>query len=235
MKRFLSIAVVIMAAAALFAGCGKTTEKYVIKTINGEPADVNNVYASIGKSDPIKAYLDDTMTYDDAVAIGRELLAVSHVADVRFVDKDEALEAYREQLGDEAFEEILQGEENPLPYAYEVIPDAEAMQDADRFNAVTEQLRKVELVRDGKVIGGVASVSSHYEVMQELSLSTIELAPDGTAALTYAALPEKRVGKWLGSDSSVTIKVDDRALDFTLDKDEMTADFGGYRYVFVRE
>ena len=118
-------------------------------------------------------FLDDDMDHLHAVAIGQDLLAVDHVIDVQLIEKDEAMEGYREQLGDEIFANMT-GKGNPFPYSYTITVDAETMQNVDQYDKVVEELKQVKLIRNGEELGGVASVNSHRELAQKLTtLSTL--------------------------------------------------------------
>ena len=79
---------------------------------------------------------------------------VANVSQVDFIDKDEAIQAYRDQLGDEVFAN-MSGDDNPLPYAYSV-----KMDDLSKYDDTVARIKEVE---------GVASVSSHREVAEKLT------------------------------------------------------------------
>ena len=73
---------------------------------------------------------------------------------MQFIDKDESIQAYREQLGEEVFANMT-GDDNPLPYSYSV-----TMDDLSKYDETVAKIKAVE---------GVASVSSHREVAAKLT------------------------------------------------------------------
>ncbi len=157
-----------IASIGVLVSCLVLTGSAVWLTVN-----VTNSVDSVSDSNVTKVFLDDDMDHLHAVAIGQDLLAVDHVIDVQLIEKDEAMEGYREQLGDEIFANMT-GKGNPFPYSYTITVDAETMQNVDQYDKVVEELKQVKLIRNGEELGGVASVNSHRELAQKLTtLSTL--------------------------------------------------------------
>ncbi len=152
-----------LASIGVLVSCLVLTGSAVWLTVN-----VTNSVDSVSDSNVTKVFLDDDMDRLHAVAIGQDLLAVDHVTEVQFIEKDEAMEGYREQLGDEIFQNMT-GKGNPFPYSYSITVDAETMQNVDQYDKVVEELKQVKLVRNGEELGGVASVNSHRELAQKLT------------------------------------------------------------------
>ena len=82
------------------------------------------------KSDEVRGQLNfQVALYADATkaetsSLGRELEGVTHVKDVEYVSKAQALEELKEDLGkDKAKELTEQLSENPLPASYRITPD----------------------------------------------------------------------------------------------------------------
>ncbi len=152
-----------LASIGVLISCLVLTGSAVWLTVN-----VTNSVDSVSDSNVTKVFLDDDMDRLHAVAIGQDLLNVDHVIEVQMIEKDEAMEGYREQLGDEIFKNMT-GKGNPFPYSYSITVDAETMQNVDQYDKVVEELKKVKLVRNGEELGGVASVNSHRELAQKLT------------------------------------------------------------------
>ncbi len=152
-----------LASIGVLISCLVLTGSAVWLTVN-----VTNSVDSVSDSNVTKVFLDDDMDRLRAVAIGQDLLKVDHVIEVQMIEKDEAMEGYREQLGDEIFKNMT-GKGNPFPYSYSITVDAETMQNVDQYDKVVEELKKVKLVRNGEELGGVASVNSHRELAQKLT------------------------------------------------------------------
>ncbi|MBQ7218272.1 MAG: permease-like cell division protein FtsX [Ruminococcus sp.] len=157
-----------LASIGVLISCLVLTGSAVMLTVN-----VTNIVDSVSDKNLTNVYLNDDMDHLHAVAIGQDLLAVDHVVDAQLIEKDEAMEAYREQLGEDIFQNMT-GKGNPFPYSYRITVDTETMQNVEQYDAVVEQLKQVKLVRNGEVLGSVASVSSHRDMAQKLtSLSSL--------------------------------------------------------------
>ena len=138
-----------LASIGVLISCLVLTGSAVMLTVN-----VSNIVDSVGDTNVTKVFLDDSYTKLEAVYKGKELSQVANVAQVEFIDKDEAIQAYRDQLGDEVFAN-MSGDDNPLPYAYSV-----KMDDLSKYDDTVAKIKEVE---------GVASVSSHREVAEKLT------------------------------------------------------------------
>ncbi len=162
-KNLLNNRMMSLASIGVLISCLVLTGSAVLLTVN-----VSNFVDTVSDKNLTNVYLQDDMDHLRAVAIGQDLLAVDHVVDAQFIEKDEAMEAYREQLGEDIFQNMT-GKGNPFPYSYRISVDAETMQNVEQYDAVVEQLKQVKLVRNGEVLGGVASVSSHRDMAQKLT------------------------------------------------------------------
>lgn len=138
-----------LASLGVLISCLVLTGSAVMLTVN-----VSNIVDSVGDNNSTKVFLDDNLTELEAVYKGKELKALDNIVDAQFVDKDDAIEAYREQLGEEVFANMT-GDDNPLPYSFNV-----TMDDLSRYD---------ETINAIKGVPGVASVSSHREVAQKLA------------------------------------------------------------------
>lgn len=138
-----------LASIGVLISCLVLTGSAVMLTIN-----VSNIVDSVGDTNVTKVFLDDSYTKLEAVYKGKELSQVANVSQVEFIDKDEAIKAYRDQLGDEVFAN-MSGDDNPLPYAYSV-----KMDDLSKYDDTVARIKEVD---------GVASVSSHREVAEKLT------------------------------------------------------------------
>lgn len=138
-----------LASVGVLISCLVLTGSAVMLTIN-----VSNIVESVGDNNVTKVFLDDEMTKLEAVYKGKELQALDNIVDVEFIDKDDSIKAYREQLGEEVFANMT-GDDNPLPYTFSV-----TMDDLSRYDETITRIKGLE---------GVASVSSHREVAQKLT------------------------------------------------------------------
>ena len=143
-----------LASIGVLISCLILTGSAVMLSVN-----VSNIVAEVGDSNVTKVFLADDMTKLEAVYKGKELKALDNIEEAVFIDKEESIKAYKEQLGDEIFESMT-GDGNPFPYAYSI-----TMDDLSKYDETVTNVKKLD---------GVASVSSHREVAQKLtSLSSL--------------------------------------------------------------
>ena len=138
-----------LASIGVLISCLVLTGSAVMLTVN-----VSNIVDSVGDTNVTKVFLDDNMTKLEAVYKGKEIDNVPNVTEVQFIDKDESIQAYREQLGEEVFAN-MSGDDNPLPYSFSIV-----MEDLSKYD---------ETIAAIKAVPGVASVSSHREVAEKLT------------------------------------------------------------------
>lgn len=73
----------------------------------------------------VQAYLKDGIPYERIEELKGEIMAAAHVKDAFFVSKSEAMERFKESLGEDMT--ILEGiEENPLPASFDLVVDERA-------------------------------------------------------------------------------------------------------------
>ena len=138
-----------LASIGVLISCLVLTGSAIMLTIN-----VANIVDSVGDTNVTKVFLDDNMTKLEAVYKGKELKEVDNIVEVEFIDKDDSIQAYREQLGEEVFANMT-GDDNPLPYSYSIV-----MEDLSKYD---------ETITLIKAVPGVSSVSSHRDVAQKLT------------------------------------------------------------------
>ena len=143
-----------LASVGVLISCLVLTGSAVMLTVN-----VTGIVDSVGDTNVTKVFLDDDLSKLEAVYKGKELKEIDNVVEAEFIDKEESIKAYREQLGEDIFESMT-GDGNPFPYAYSI-----TMDDLSRYDETVTNIRN---------LNGVASVSSHREVAQKLtSLSSL--------------------------------------------------------------
>lgn len=143
-----------LASIGVLISCLVLTGSAVMLTVN-----VSGIVESVEGQNVTTVFLDENLSELEAVYIGKTIEKVDNVTDATFFPKDEAIEAYREALGDEVFANMT-GDGNPLPHAYHV-----TMEDLSRYDETVDALMAVD---------GVAGVSSRKAVAEKLvSLSSL--------------------------------------------------------------
>jgi cell division transport system permease protein len=138
-----------LASIGVLISCLVLTGSAIMLTVN-----VSDIVDSVGDTNVTKVFLDDDLSKLEAVYKGKELKELSNVVDAEFIDKEDSIKAYREQLGEDIFASMT-GEGNPFPYAYSIV-----MEDLSQYDKTIAEIRALD---------GVASVSSHREVAQKLT------------------------------------------------------------------
>ncbi|HHX23200.1 MAG TPA: ABC transporter permease [Thermoanaerobacterales bacterium] len=81
----------------------------------------------------ITAYLEDSLDSSQIASLNKQLTATNGVSEVKFISKEEAIEEFKEQVG----EELLEGIENPLPNSFRI-----KVNDPHEVAKVAEQIEK---------------------------------------------------------------------------------------------
>lgn len=143
-----------LAAVGVLISCLVLTGSAVMLSVN-----VSEIVDSVGDKNVTTIYLDEDMSELEAVYVGKAIEKIDNVIEVTFYPKDEAIQSYREVLGDEVFKN-MSGDDNPLPHAYHIV-----MEDLSKYDETIANIVKIE---------GVSSASSRSAVAEKLtSLSTL--------------------------------------------------------------
>lgn len=143
-----------LASIGVLISCLVLTGSAVMLSVN-----VSNIVDEVGESNVTTVYLADEMDENAARDKGRELRALPNITKVDFVDKEDAIQDWRETLGEDVFQYMI-GDNNRLPYAYKV-----TIQDLNKYD---------DTIKEIEALGGVQRVYSHYNVVQKLtSLSSL--------------------------------------------------------------
>ncbi|MBE3593073.1 MAG: ABC transporter permease [Thermoanaerobacter sp.] len=116
--------------------------------------NVNSLTNQVESQLELKAFLKDNISEQEVSQIGNEIKAIPGVTSVVFESKEEALQKFKQQLGDKSY--LAEGleEDNPLPQSYIVkVKDAGLMKD---------------ISNEIKQINGVDKVSYGQDVVDKL-------------------------------------------------------------------
>ena len=102
----------------------------------------------------IVVYIDDSVSREDAIAMGAKIRAMDNIKEAVFVSKEALFDAYLEKLGEDAYVMEDLREDNPLRDSYQI-----NMKDVSRHRETVEALEKLQ---------GIASSSSNQEVSERL-------------------------------------------------------------------
>lgn len=139
-----------LAAIGVLVSCLVLTGSASLLSVN-----VSEVVRAAEEKNVTTVYCEDNMSKLDAnYLVGGELKKIENIESFEFYDKDEAIKAYKDVLGEEVFVNMT-GDDNPLPHAFHV-----TMKDLSKYDDTIKQIN---------LIDGVASVSSRTEVADRLS------------------------------------------------------------------
>lgn len=102
----------------------------------------------------IVVYIDDSVSREDAIAMGAKIRAMDNIKEAVFVSKEALFDAYLEKLGEDAYVMEDLREDNPLRDSYQI-----NMKDVSLHRETVEALEKLQ---------GIASSSSNQEVSERL-------------------------------------------------------------------
>ena len=107
--------------------------------------NTNNLAKYLESQVQISVYMQDEATSDDLSAMQKELTGLPGVQKVTLITKEEALERFKERLGDQ--EQLLDslGKDNPFPNSFDVQVD-----NPERIKEITPQINELSKVETAK-------------------------------------------------------------------------------------
>lgn len=148
-SNFFSHRLMSVAAITVIAACLLITSSFSLVAYN-----LGIQVADLETQSEIMLWVDETYTRPQAQALEEEIKQVDNVETVEFIPKEESLEDYKEQMGDDAY--ILEGLENdnPLRDGYRIV-----MKDVSLHQETVDALEKID---------GIASTTSKKEFSDKL-------------------------------------------------------------------
>lgn len=138
-----------VAAVTVIAACLMITGIFSLVAYN-----IDLQIRQLAGESEIVVYIDDSVSREDAIALGAQISAIENVKEAVFVTKEQLFEDYLESLGEEAYVMEELREDNPLRDSYQI-----NMKDVGLHKETVEALETVQ---------GVASSSSSQEVSDRL-------------------------------------------------------------------
>jgi cell division transport system permease protein len=139
------------ASIGVLVSCLLLTGAAVLFSLN-----IDTAMKSIEGNNSVKVYMKQGLPTLSAIKAGEEIKKLDNVATCEFVPKDEAIQQYKELLGDDAtMLEGMTGKENPLPDAFKI-----SFKDLSQYKQTAEQIKQIE---------GVDSINDYSDVAQKLT------------------------------------------------------------------
>lgn len=165
--------------------------------------NTNYMAARLESNVEIMAYLKTDVAEDEARSLKEQITGIPGVAGVRFITKDEALQEFRRELGDQENMIDALGGDNPLPHVYK-ITTISPRDVADVANKLRD-FRQVEKVDYGKgVVEKLFAVTKWIRLIGVIVIALLGLAAVFLIATTirltvFARRKEIQIMKVLGA------------------------------------
>ena len=186
-------AVIIMIACLLLTG-----------TVTLIAYNINLSIIDLQQSNEIVVFIDDSLTTREARALATEFERIDNIATVDFEDRDEALEIYRQQLGEDA--DILadfDSSNNPLRNSYIF-----TLKDPTQAEQTIEEIQQVEgtdrIRADEEVISKLIQVQRVFNIISlamvvALTLISIFIIANTVKLAMFARREEISIQKMVGA------------------------------------
>lgn len=165
--------------------------------------NMNKMAESLESQVQINVYLEEKVDREDARAIEKDLKALAGVEKVTFVTKDQAMEKFKERLGDQSSLLDALDDTNPLPDSFEVmISQPEQVKDTA---GKIEKISGVETAKYGQ------DVMEHlfemtrlirifgFSLMVVLALATLFIISNTIRLTVFARRKEIAIMKYVGA------------------------------------
>lgn len=192
-NRMMSLASITTVTAALFI-----LGIFMLLAVN-----VNRIVNTVEKRIEIQVFLEDDITTLKQQKIENTIDEIQGVKEIKFESKEEALEKFREQLGEN--EDLAKGLEmkNPLPASF--IIKVETPEDVKYVSGELTKIEGVDEVKDGReIIDKIIKISSFVRItsialMTILGLIAIFLISNTIKLTVYARKREIGIMKYIGA------------------------------------
>lgn len=165
--------------------------------------NLNNMATSLESQVQINVYLKEDLSEQKMEDIGQKIKKLSGVEEIKFISKKEAMERFKERLGDQQTLLTALGESNPLPNAFEVklrapeqvkaaanlINEYEGVENAKFGQDVIDQL--FELTKMIRIFG--------FIIIVFLALATIFIISNTIRLTVFARRKEIGIMKYVGA------------------------------------
>lgn len=120
-------------------------------------ANISAFMDDLGQKNEIVAYIDDSVEENSRDELKEKIENIKYVVDVTYVTKDEALEEYQKDFGEDGeYLSWFYGDENPLRNEFRIQVDEDQLQSFEK------------IAKDIKEMDGIANTSDSQEVVDIL-------------------------------------------------------------------
>lgn len=165
--------------------------------------NMNKMAESIESQVQINVYLEDSVEREDARDIGRELEDMQGVEKVTFISREDAMERFKERLGDQSTLLDALEDTNPLPDAFEV-----TLARPELVKTAAESIEKLDGVESAKygqdVMEHLFEITRlirifGFSLMLVLALATLFIISNTIRLTVFARRKEIAIMKYVGA------------------------------------
>jgi cell division transport system permease protein len=165
--------------------------------------NLNHIVATLEEQLQISVYLQDSLTEIEISEIGARIAKIPGVTQVSYVNKEQALEKFKERLGEQQSMLVALNENNPLPNSFEVKLD-----ESEQVQPITEAISKfegIESINFGKdIIDKLITVIKFVRILGVvliivLALVTLFIISNTIRITVFARRHEVAIMKYVGA------------------------------------
>ncbi|PKM82339.1 MAG: cell division protein FtsX [Firmicutes bacterium HGW-Firmicutes-14] len=151
----------------------------------------------------IIAYMKTEVNEEEALALKKEINKIPGIAKLQFINKDQALQEFRRELGDQKNMVDALGGQNPLPHLFKI--SAIAPEDVEKVAGALEKMKQMEKVDYGKnVVDKLFAITKWVRlvgivVIVLLGLAAVFLIATTIRLTVFARRKEIQIMKILGA------------------------------------
>ena len=166
---------------------------------------INNFIAAQSNKTQLAVYVDPEYTEEQVQSVQDNIERINGIAEIQYISKEEGMEIFKNKFGDDQNWKDVFGDENPLPYTFNIT--AENAENLDSIKAQAEGITGVYLVEYPEaLVSQLVSAMNTFRivgliVVVILFLSATFLISTTIKLSVYAKRKELMVMKYVGSSN----------------------------------
>lgn len=136
--------------------------------------NLNHMAAALESQVQVSVYLQDNQNETDITAIGQQIAEIQGIKEVEYISKDQALQRFKERLGEQQSILNALGETNPLPNGYDI-----KVERPELVKGIAQAIMNIE---------GVENVRYGKDIVENLFSITRMIRTFGLVIIVFLAL-----------------------------------------------
>lgn len=122
---------------------------------------------SLGEKNEIVAYIDDEVEESRFSSLQQEIEDIEYVESVEFITKDEALQEYQQQFGEEnSYLSLFYGEENPLRNEFRITVNEDHLEEFEGISFKISEFEEIANISDSQdVVNMLLSLKKVMDIL----------------------------------------------------------------------